>query len=42
MLDHMFQPATTGLTAEYARIDTTFDPAALERITTWVVAKAKR
>ena len=35
-LNHLFQPATTGLPAEYAAIETTFDPRALATITEWV------
>ena len=35
-LNHMFQPAQTGALAEYALIETTFDPAALELISDWI------
>ena len=35
-LNHLFQPATTGLPAEYGRAETTLDPAALELIVNWV------
>ena len=36
-LNHLFQPAETGLPTEYARIETTFDPTALGLIVDWVV-----
>lgn len=35
-LNHLFQPATTGLPAEYGKIEETFAPSALERITSWL------
>ncbi len=35
-LNHLLQPATTGLPAEYAQIETTIAPAALDAITTWI------
>jgi pimeloyl-ACP methyl ester carboxylesterase len=35
-LNHLLQPAKTGLPAEYAQIETTVDPAALDTITTWI------
>jgi len=35
-LNHLFQPAKTGGMEEYALIETTFDPAALELISTWI------
>jgi dienelactone hydrolase len=35
-LNHLFQPATTGLLDEYAKIETTFDPKALDLLTEWV------
>jgi pimeloyl-ACP methyl ester carboxylesterase len=38
-LNHLFQPATTGLPEEYMQIDTTFDPAALESIRSWIVER---
>jgi hypothetical protein len=37
-LNHLFQPATTGSPAEYGKIETTFDPAALDAISAWVLA----
>ena len=35
-LNHLFQPAKTGAVSEYATIDTTFDPAAMELIASWI------
>ncbi|MCI0437064.1 MAG: alpha/beta fold hydrolase [Gemmatimonadetes bacterium] len=35
-LNHLFQTATTGVPAEYARIQETFSPAALDLITSWI------
>lgn len=35
-LNHLFQPATTGSPAEYADIEITFDPNALEIISGWI------
>jgi uncharacterized protein len=35
-LNHLFQPATSGLVEEYGKIETTFDPQALETMTSWV------
>lgn len=37
-LNHLFQPATTGGVDEYAMIETTFDPTALEDLVEWVAA----
>jgi hypothetical protein len=36
-LNHLFQPATTGAPSEYAQIETTLAPAALDTITAWVL-----
>jgi pimeloyl-ACP methyl ester carboxylesterase len=36
-LNHLFQPAETGSPAEYAKIETTMDPAALERVASWIL-----
>ena len=36
-LNHLFQTATTGSPAEYARIEETIASAALERITNWIL-----
>ena len=38
-LNHLMQPANTGLVAEYQTIQTTFDPAALTAIVDWVAAR---
>jgi len=35
-LNHLFQPAETGLPSRYAQIDTTMAPEALETISTWI------
>jgi pimeloyl-ACP methyl ester carboxylesterase len=35
-LNHLFQTATTGSIGEYATIEETFDPAALELISEWI------
>lgn len=39
-LNHLFQPATTGLVAEYGVIEQTFAPSALETIADWVRARS--
>lgn len=39
-LNHLFQTATTGLVAEYALIEETFAPAALDAMTEWILARA--
>lgn len=36
-LNHLFQTATTGAPSEYARIDETFAPAALEAVAEWIL-----
>lgn len=41
-LNHMFQPAQTGTIAEYAQIETTFDPEALVLISDWITARTTR
>lgn len=38
-LNHLMQPANTGLVAEYQTIQTTFDPTALTAIVDWVAAR---
>ena len=38
-LNHLFQTAGTGSVAEYARIEETIAPAALDTISTWIVAR---
>lgn len=35
-LNHLFQPAKTGLPAEYGKIETTFDPQVLDLVTAWI------
>ena len=35
-LNHLFQPAESGLLDEYGKIETTFDPNALDLMTTWL------
>jgi hypothetical protein len=35
-LNHLFQSARTGLPAEYAQIEETMAPAALDTVTTWI------
>ena len=37
-LNHLFQPAKTGSPSEYAAIEQTFSPAALEIIADWITA----
>lgn len=36
-LNHLFQPAKTGAPSEYGSIETTMDPAALDRISVWIL-----
>jgi hypothetical protein len=38
-LNHLLQPAKTGLPAEYAQIETTIAPAALDAITSWLLKR---
>jgi len=38
-LNHLFQPAKTGLPGEYGKIETTFAPEALEVIVAWILKK---
>jgi hypothetical protein len=38
-LNHLFQAAETGLPTEYAGIEETFSPAALEKIATWILER---
>jgi hypothetical protein len=40
-LNHLLQPARTGLPAEYAQIETTMAPAALDAITTWIQQRTR-
>ena len=41
-LNHLFQPATTGLIEEYGTIDTTFEAKALADMVAWVVETASK
>jgi hypothetical protein len=36
-LNHLFQSAKTGSPAEYAEIEETLSPVALEKIVTWIL-----
>ncbi len=38
-LNHLFQPADTGSPAEYAQIETTMAPEALQAVTSWIQAR---
>jgi hypothetical protein len=38
-LNHLLQPAKTGLPAEYAQVETTIAPAALDAITSWLLKR---
>lgn len=39
-LNHLFQPADTGLMAEYGQIETTLDPSVIETVVDWVAVRA--
>ena len=39
-LNHLFQPADTGLMMEYGQIETTLDPAVIETVVDWVAARS--
>ena len=39
-LNHLFQPAETGLMAEYGQIETTLDPSVIRTVVDWVAARA--
>lgn len=41
-LNHLLQPAKTGLTREYGQIETTMDEGALKEIVDWVTARATK
>ncbi|HLL24406.1 MAG TPA: alpha/beta fold hydrolase [Kofleriaceae bacterium] len=41
-LNHLFQPAKTGLVDEYGTISTTFDPKALDLMTSWLEKRSSR
>jgi fermentation-respiration switch protein FrsA (DUF1100 family) len=36
-LNHLFQPAKTGSPSEYAEIEETISPVALEKMSTWIL-----
>ncbi len=36
-LNHLFQPSKTGAVSEYAEIDITFDEAAMQKISSWIL-----
>jgi hypothetical protein len=40
-LNHLFQPAETGLPTEYAQIETTMAPEALETVSSWIRERAQ-
>ena len=40
-LNHLFQEAKTGSPSEYAAIEQTFSPVALEAVTQWILSKTK-
>ncbi|CAM4124586.1 alpha/beta hydrolase family protein [Gillisia limnaea] len=40
-LNHIFQESKTGLTSEYAQLEQTFAPAALETIGDWIIKQTK-
>ncbi|RZJ04819.1 MAG: alpha/beta hydrolase [Brevundimonas sp.] len=39
-LNHLFQPAETGLPAEYGAIETSIDPTAISTVVDWIVARS--
>ena len=39
-LNHLFQPAKVGVVEEYGEIETTFDPGALDKVTSWLKSHA--
>lgn len=39
-LNHLFQPAGTGLPAEYGQIETTLDPSVIRTVVDWVAARS--
>ena len=38
-LNHLFQTAETGAVSEYARIEETFSPDAIDLITEWILER---
>jgi uncharacterized protein len=41
-LNHLFQPAKTGAPSEYGEIELTISPAALEKISSWILKQPPR
>lgn len=41
-LNHLFQRASSGVPAEYAQIEETMAPSALERVSSWILARTGR
>jgi dienelactone hydrolase len=41
-LNHLFQTSKTGAPSEYGKISETISPAALTRMTAWIVDQTKR
>jgi pimeloyl-ACP methyl ester carboxylesterase len=41
-LNHLFQQSKTGLVQEYAQLEETFNPAALQLMTEWILEKTDR
>ena len=41
-LNHLFQPATTGSPAEYATIEETVAPVALDLMSDWILQHTRR
>lgn len=41
-LNHLFQPATTGMVDEYQKVTTTFDPDVLALLTAWLHERLDR
>jgi hypothetical protein len=39
-LNHLFQNAETGAVSEYARIEETFSPEAIDLITGWILERS--
>ena len=39
-LNHLFQTATTGAVSEYARIDETFAPSAIDIVASWILEQS--
>ncbi len=40
-LNHLFQPAETGLPGRYVQIDTTMAPEAIETVSTWILERTR-